>query len=114
MRLNAVAVLVLFAAPVLAFLLVLNRNVPLARLEGFEAKCTVCDRKATRTLRRVAQGMRAQGLYVYRKTEYPGGMPVWCDLHGPDRLQENSGKAYFAAIVAFAVVGSAFEKIRKA
>jgi hypothetical protein len=112
-KLNVIALAALLAAPVLAFLLVLNRNIPLVPLDGVDARCAVCGRKATRTLKRAADEMRSKGFYVYRTSEYPGGMPAWCDQHGPDKMHENSTKAYFAAILAFGVVGMAYEKIRK-
>lgn len=113
MRANAAILLVLIAVPVVAFLWMLNRDVPLAPLEGVEAKCMVCDRKATRTLERVADGLRTRGVYIYDRGEYPAGMPVWCGIHGPDKWRENSRLAYFAAIAAFALAGTASEKIRR-
>lgn len=113
MRFNALSLLALIAAPVLAFLVVVNRDIPLVPLEGVDARCVVCGRKATRTLKRAADDLRAKGFYVYRTSEYPGGIPAWCDQHGPDKIHENSTKAYLAAIVAFAVVGAAYEKIRR-
>jgi hypothetical protein len=113
MRTKACALLVLLGLPVAAFLLVVNRSVHLVPLEGIDARCLVCDRKATRTLKRVAQGLRTKGVYVYAREEYPTGMPVWCGLHGPDKYKENSKLAYFAAIAAFAVAGTAYEKIRR-
>jgi len=108
-----IALLVLLGSPVLAFLVVLNRNVPMARLEGIDARCTVCGRKATRTLRRAADELRTKGLYIYRKSDFPGGIPAWCDQHGPNKMRENSTKAYFAAIFAFAAVGTAYQKALK-
>ena len=97
----------------LAFLVVLNRDVPMARLDGIDTRCMACDRKATRTLKRAADDLRTKGLYIYRKSDYPGGIPAWCDLHGPNKMKENSTKAYFAAIFAFAAVGTAYERVRK-
>jgi len=113
MRLNALVVLILLAVPVAAFLFVLNRDVPLVPLEGIDARCAVCERKATRTLKSAAEELRAKGVYLYRTDDYAGGLPAWCDLHGPSKTRENSTRAYFAAILAFAVAGTAFEKIRK-
>jgi len=113
MRVNAVALLLLIGVPIAAFLVILNRPVRLAPLVGIEAKCMVCERKATRTLKRVAEGLRNKGVYVYERSEYPSGMPVWCDLHGPDRTRENSRLAYYGAIAAFAVAGTAYEKMRR-
>lgn len=101
------------AVPVLAFWLILNRNVRLEPLDGIEAKCVVCDRKATRTLKRVAEGLRTTGIYVYPRSEYPAGMPVWCDHHGPDKIRENAKMAYLAAIAAFALAGTVYEKARR-
>lgn len=112
MQLKAVALVILIAAPVAAFLLVLNQDVPLTRLEGFNGKCTVCDHRATRTLKRAADELRSKGLYIYRTSEYSSGIPAWCDRHGPDKVRENSGKAYFAAILAFAMTGAACQKVR--
>src|SRR5215831_18673955 len=114
MRLNALVVLILLAVPVGAFLFVLNRDVPLVPLEGIDARCAVCERKATRTLKRAAEELRTKGVYLYRTDDYAGGLPAWCDQHGPSKMSENSTRAYFAAILAFAVAGTAFEKIRKA
>jgi|SRR5581483_3633299 len=111
---KAVALLALIGFPAAAFLLVLHRPVRLAPLVGIDAKCIACDRKATRTLRRVAEGLRTNGVYVYPRSEYPDGMPVWCDLHGPDTVRENSNLAYCAAIAAFAVVGTVCQKMRRA
>ena len=111
---KAITLLLLIGVPVVAFLLVLNRNVRLVPLVGLDAKCMVCDRKATRTLKRVAEGLRSQGVYLYERSEYPAGMPVWCDLHGPDKARENSRLAYYAAIAAFAVAGTVYEKMRRA
>jgi len=105
--------LLLIALPVAAFLITAARDVPMAPLEGIEARCMVCDRKATRTLKRIAEGLRTRGVYVYERTEYPAGMPVWCDRHGPDRLRENSKNAYFAAVAAFAVAGTVCQKMRR-
>lgn len=113
MRLNTLALVALFTAPVLAFLLMLHRDIPLVPLEGVDARCAVCGRKATRTLKRAADELRSKGFYVYRTSEYPGGIPAWCDQHGPDKMHENSTKAYFASILAFAAVGLAYEKIRR-
>ena len=113
MRVHLVAVMVLIGVPAMAFVITLNRDVGLVPLDGIEAKCQICDRKATRTLQRVAAGLRAKGIYVYPRSEYPGGMPVWCDLHGPDKMRENSKMAYFAAIASFALAGTAYEKIRR-
>ena len=114
MRAHAIGILFLLTVPAAAFLLALHRPVPLVPLEGIDAKCLVCDRKATRTLKRVAEGLRSKGVYVYEQDEYPSGMPVWCDRHGPDRFRENSKLAYFAAIAAFAVAGTVYEKARRA
>ncbi len=113
MRVNLVALLTLIGVPVLAFVAMLHRDVRLAPLDGIEAQCTVCDRKATRTLKRIADGLRAKNVYVYNRAEFPNGMPVWCDLHGPDKVRENSRLAYFAAIASFALTGTAYEKIRR-
>ena len=113
MRGNAVILLALLVVPVVAFLWMLNRNVPLVPLEGIEAKCMMCDRKATRTLKRVADGLRTRGVYIYERSEYPAGMPVWCDLHGPDKWRENSRLAYFAAVAAFALAGMASQTVRR-
>ena len=113
MRVNAVALLALIGVPALAFVVMLHREVRLAPLEGIDAKCMVCDRKATRTLKRVADGLRTNRVYVYNRAEFPNGMPVWCDLHGPDKVRENSRLAYFAAIASFALAGTAYEKIRR-
>src|SRR5690242_18557135 len=107
MRVNLIALLVLIVAPVLAFVAVLNRDIQLVPLDRIDAQCMRCDRKATRTLKRVADGLRAKGVYVYEKSEYPG-MPVWCDLHGPDKMKENSRLAYLAALASFAVAGTAY------
>jgi len=113
MRVNLIALVVLIVVPALAFVVVLNRDVRLVPLEGLDAKCMLCDRKATRTLKRVAEGLRTKGVYVYNRTEYPAGMPVWCDRHGPDKIRENSRLAYLAAIASFAVAGTAYEKMRR-
>ena len=113
MRVNLVALVVLLALPALVFTAVLQRDVKLVPLVGIDAKCMVCDRKATRTLKRVAAGLRTRGVYIYEKSEYPSGMPVWCDYHGPDKVRENSRLAYLAAIASFAVAGTAYEKIRR-
>lgn len=113
MRLNALATLVLLATPIAAFLFVLNRDIPLAPLVGVDARCVVCDRKATRTLKRAADEMRTKGYYIYRTSEYPGGIPAWCDEHGPSKMKENATKAYFAAIIVFAMVGTAYQKLRR-
>jgi len=113
MRLNTIATIVLLVAPVMAFLLVLNRNVPLVPLDGINARCAVCNRKATRTLKQAADQLRTKGFYVYRTSEYAGGIPAWCDQHGPNKVRENATKAYFAAIIAFAMVGTAYEKMRR-
>jgi hypothetical protein len=112
MRANLAALLILIGVPALAFFAMLHREVRLVPLPGVDAKCMVCDRKATRTLPRIADGLRAKGVYVYNRAEYPD-MPVWCDLHGPDKVRENSRLAYLAAIASFALVGSAYEKIRR-
>lgn len=112
-RLNTLAIVALFAAPVLAFLIVLNRGIPLVPLEGVDARCAVCGRKATRTLKQAADELRSKGFYVYRTSEYPRGIPAWCDQHGPDKTHENSARAYFAAILVFAAVGTAYERIRR-
>jgi len=114
MRLNLFATIALVAAPLLAFLVVLNRNVPLAPLEGIDARCAVCGRKATRTLKRAADELRTKGIYVYRRSDYPTGIPAWCDQHGPNKARENATKAYLAALFAFALVGTAYEKARGA
>lgn len=114
MRVQALALLLLIAAPAATFGFMLNRDVRLARLEGIDARCLVCNRKATRTLKSAADGLRTRGLYVYDRSEYPGGMPVWCDLHGPGKLRENSRSAYAAALAAFAVAGIISEGIRRA
>lgn len=103
MKANAVTLLVLIAVPLASFVVVLNRRVPLVPLEGVEARCLKCDRKATRTLKRVADGLRTKGVYVYPRNEYPNGMPVWCDRHGPNPLRENSLPAYVTALAAFGV-----------
>ena len=108
---NAVAVALLIAAPLAAFLLVVHRDIPLAPLAGLDVKCAICERKATRTLRRAADDMRAKGLYVYNPREYPGGIPAWCDLHGPDRVRENSASAYVAALSAFALAAAMCRKL---
>ena len=114
MRLNILALLVLIAVPVTAFVVMLNRNVRLVPLDGVDAKCMLCDRKATRTLKRVAAGLRTKGVYIYQRSEYPdGGMPVWCDLHGPDKTHENMRLAYLAAIASFALAGTVYEKARR-
>lgn len=113
MRLNTLALPVLIAAPVLAFLLAVNRTIPMAPLDGIEARCAVCGRKATRTLKRAADQLRTKGFYVYRTREYPGGIPAWCDQHGPDKFRENASGAYLAAILAFAVTGAVYEKVRR-
>lgn len=113
MKTHALVLLVLMAIPVATFLIVLNRDVDLVPLEGIDAKCLICNRKATRTLKRVAEGLRAQGVYVYPRSEYPEGLPVWCDFHGPDKVRENSRTAYFAAIAAFVVAGAVYEKMRR-
>jgi len=113
MRLNAIATIVMLVAPVGAFLLVLNRDIPLVPLDGVDAQCVVCPRKATRTLKRAADELRTKGFYVYRTSDYPGGIPAWCGEHGPNKMRENSTEAYFAAIIAFAVVGTAYEKARR-
>jgi hypothetical protein len=113
MRLNALLLLILLAVPVGTFFVVLNRDVPLVPLEGTDAQCAVCERKATRTLKRAAEELRTKGVYLYQTSDYPGGVPAWCDQHGPSKMRENSTRAYFAAILAFAVAGTAFEKIRK-
>jgi hypothetical protein len=113
MRVNFIALLVLIAVPAAAFLVTLNREVHLVPLNGVEARCMVCDRKATRTLKRVADGLRAKGVYLYERSEFPQGMPVWCDFHGPDRVRENSRLAYLAAIASFAIAGTVFERIRR-
>jgi len=113
MRANAAALLILILLPVASFLLALNRRVPLVPLEGIDARCLVCDRKATRTLERIAEGLRSKGVYVYAQDEYPAGMPVWCDRHGPDRFRENSRLAYFAALAAFAVAATVYTTVRR-
>lgn len=113
MRVSLVTLMVLIGVPAAVFVIMLNREVRLVPLEGIEAKCQACDRRATRTLQRVAAGLRSRGIYVYPRSEYPGGMPVWCDFHGPDKVRENSRLAYFAAIASFALAGTAFEKIRR-
>lgn len=114
MRAQALALLFLIAAPAATFGFMVNRDVSLARLEGIDARCLVCNRKATRTLKSAAEGLRTRGLYVYDRSEYPGGMPVWCDRHGPDKLRENSRSAYAAALAAFAVAGILSKGIRRA
>jgi len=113
MRLNAFVLLLLLAVPVGTFLFVLNRDVPLVPLEGMDAQCAVCERKATRTLKRAAEELRTKHIYLYQTDDYDGGVPAWCDLHGPSKMRENSTRAYFAAILAFAVAGTAFEKVRR-
>jgi len=113
MRAKAFALLLLIGVPAAAFLLTLNRPVGLVPLVGIDAKCMVCDRKATRTLKRAAEGLRTKGVFIYERSEFPSGMPVWCDRHGPDKMRENSNLAYGAAIAAFAVAGTAFEMIRR-
>jgi hypothetical protein len=113
MKEKIAAFLALLGVPAAAFVLVLHRPVPLVPLTGFDAKCMVCDRKATRTLRRVAEALRNNGVYLYERSEYPNGMPVWCDLHGPDKVRENSRLAYYAAIAAFAMAGTFYEKMRR-
>jgi hypothetical protein len=40
-------------------------------------------------------------------------MPVWCDLHGPDKVRENSRLAYVAALASFVLAGTVYEKIRR-
>lgn len=113
MRVNVLALLALIGVPVLAFFAMLHRDVRLAPLDGIDARCMVCDRKATRTLKRIADGLRTKGVYVYNRAEFPNGMPVWCDLHGPDKVRENSRLAYFAAIASFALAGTVYEKTRR-
>jgi hypothetical protein len=113
MRANLAALLILIGVPALAFVAMLHREVRLAPLHGIDAKCMVCDRKATRTLQRIADGLRANGVYVYNRSEYPNSMPVWCDLHGPDKVRENSRLAYVAALASFVLAGTVYEKIRR-
>ena len=113
MRVNVVALLTLIGVPALAFVAMVHREVRLAPLDGIDARCLVCDRKATRTLKRIADGLRANRIYVYNRADFPNGMPVWCDLHGPDKVRENSRLAYFAAIASFALAGTVYEKIRR-
>jgi hypothetical protein len=113
MRVNVIALLLLIGLPALAFVVILNRDVRLAPLDGIDAQCMVCDRKATRTLKRVADGLHSKGVYIYDRTEYPSGMPVWCDHHGPDKMRENSRLAYLAALAAFALTGVVYERIRR-
>ncbi|HJT87342.1 MAG TPA: hypothetical protein VJ732_05785 [Bryobacteraceae bacterium] len=107
------AVLALFAAPLVAFLVAINRPVRLVPLEGIQSRCAVCDRKATRTLPRAAKALRTKGIYVYSATDYPGGLPAWCDLHGPDKVKENAGMAYLSAIGAFLLVAGVSAGARK-
>lgn len=113
MKANIAALLLLALLPAAAFVLALNRPISLVPLEGIDGKCLVCARKATRTLPRVAAGLRDHGVYVYSHSEYPTGMPVWCDRHGPDRFRENSRGAYLAAVAAFVVAGTVCEKVRR-
>ena len=112
MRSNTLIAVLLILAPLGAFLVALNRPVPLAPLEGTDARCDVCDRKATRTLKAAAEALRTKGVYVYRRSEYPSGMPAWCDLHGPEKMKENAVSAYLAAITAFAMISLAYITVR--
>ena len=93
----------LFAAPVAAFVLVLNWNVGLVPLTGMDTLCSQCDRKATRTLASAATALQSRGIYVYDRSKYPKGPPVWCDSHGPDPESENAGTALASALGVFAL-----------
>lgn len=113
MKSGVAALLLLLAVPAATFVCILNRDIRLAPLEGIDAKCLVCDRKATRTLKRAAEALRTKGIYIYERNDYPNGMPVWCDRHGPEKARENSPMAYLGAIAAFVVAGTAYEKTRR-
>ncbi len=112
MRRNLALIVLLLAAPAAAFLVAVNRSVPLVPLHEFDAQCAVCGRKATRTLASVAEGLRTRRVYVYRRSEYPGGVPAWCDRHGPDKLKANAGVAYLTALTTFAVAAGISIRIR--
>ena len=113
MRSHALTLILLVAAPLLVFWFIVSRDVPMAALQGIDAKCNVCDRKATRTLKRAMDELGTKGLYVFAKRDYPGGIPAWCDRHGPNKMRENSSQAYLGAILAFAAVGTAYERVRR-
>ena len=98
----------LIASPVMVFLLALHRDVTLVPLNGFEATCASCNRRATRTLKAAAVGLKTKGVYAYDRNRY-SNPPVWCDLHGPEKAQENASVAFFSGIASFLVVASIYK-----
>jgi hypothetical protein len=101
-------------APVIAFFAILNKNVPLAPLVGVDTACAECNRKATRTLKSVADALRIKGAYVYDRTRYRRAAPAWCDQHGPDKAAENAGAAYLGAMAVFVAAALLYKRIAPA
>ena len=110
-RFTPALVLVPILAPIIAFLALLNRNVPLVPLVGVDTACAKCDRQATRTLKSVAAALRVKGAYVYDKRKYPKAAPAWCDRHGPDKTGENAGSAYLGAVAVFVGTAALYKRI---
>ena len=98
-------------APVVAFFLILDRDVRLVPLVGMDIACAECDRKATRTIKSAADALRVKGIYFYDRSKYPKTAPAWCDQHGPDRAPENMIKAYFGAIAVFVVTALLYKRL---
>ena len=110
-RSSQIFVLVPILAPVITFLAILNRDVPLVPLEGVYMACAECDRKATRTLKSVAAALRDKGVYVWDRAKYPKGAPAWCDQHGPDKAAENAGTAYLGSIAVFVASALLYKRL---
>lgn len=109
-RSSPILVAITILAPIFTFFTVLNREVPLVPLVGVDTACAECDRKATRTLKSVADKLRAKAVYVYDRGKYPKGAPAWCDQHGPDRVTENAGAAYLASIAMFVATAALYKR----
>ena len=98
-------------APVIAFFLILDRDVQLVPLVGMDIACAQCDRKATRTIKSAADSLRVKGIYFYDRSKYPKTAPAWCALHGPDKAVENMIKAYIGAIAVFVVTALLYKRL---
>jgi len=111
MHLKTALLVLLIVGPLITFLLVFTRDVRLVPLVGVDYKCALCDRKATRTLEKVAKSLRTKGLYFYEKRRYSGVPPAWCDIHRPDDTAENILCAYLSALGTFGLLALLYEKL---
>jgi hypothetical protein len=102
--------LLVIVAPVVSFFVILNRNVPLVPLVGMEAQCAECNRKATRTLKTVADALLVKSVYVYDRTKYKAP-PAWCEQHGPDKTHENTLSAYLGSVVVLAAMIALYKRV---